>query len=78
MCGLWFEIGKRGLGNYPMFTVSFASQEREAADIGRKEAQRECDILRERLDASQRAWNATKRELEDKTRVYSSFDRELR
>lgn len=48
------------------------------AEIGRMEAQRECEVLRERLDSSQRAWNATKRELEEKMRVYSSLDHELR
>ncbi|XP_067938606.1 coiled-coil domain-containing protein 170-like [Watersipora subatra] len=54
------------------------NRERESAEIGRKEAERECEALRERLDSSQRAWSATKRELEDKTRVYSSLDNELR
>lgn len=42
------------------------------------ESLKEIEVLKERLDASQRAWSSTKRELEEKSRVYSSLDLELR
>ncbi|KAF6021904.1 CCDC170 [Bugula neritina] len=58
--------------------VEHLERERQSIEIGRQEALRECEVLKERLDSSQRAWNATTRELEEKTRVYSSLDHELR
>jgi len=61
-----------------LYTWVVIFQERQSIEIGRQEALRECEVLKERLDSSQRAWNATTRELEEKTRVYSSLDHELR
>lgn len=52
--------------------------DRDAVESGRRDLQREVELLKERLEASQKAWAATKRELDEKSKVYASLDREVR
>ena len=55
-----------------------ASQDHETAVSRERELLREIDILKERLDASQRAWNATRTELEERESRFSRHDAQVR
>ncbi|XP_013067200.2 coiled-coil domain-containing protein 170-like [Biomphalaria glabrata] len=52
--------------------------ERDNALAARRDLEREIDLLKERLDASHRALEATKNELQLKENRFSSLDRDLR
>ena len=53
-------------------TMFLIIQERDSAVAKENELRREIDMLKERLESSQRAWQATRRELEEKeSRFYS-------
>ena len=52
-------------------------KERDNADAKQRELQRELDNLNERMEASQRAWTATKRELAQYEGRYTHLDREV-
>ena len=52
-------------------------KERDNAEAKQRELQRELDNLNERMEASQRAWTATKRELAQYEGRYSHLDREV-
>ena len=53
-------------------------QDNEAAVGRERELLREIDLLKERLDASQRAWNATRTELEERASRFSRNDVQVR
>ena len=52
------------------------TKERDNAEAKQRDLQREIDSLNERLEASQRAWTATKRELAQYEGRYTHLDRE--
>ena len=52
-------------------------KERDNAEAKQRELQRELDNLNERMEASQRAWTATKRELAQYEGRYTHLDREV-
>lgn len=53
-------------------------QERDNALASRRDLEREIELLKERLDSTQRAWSATKHELETRDGHYTTVDREIR
>ena len=55
-----------------------SAQEHDAAASRERELLREIDLLKERLDASQRAWNATRTELEERAARFSRNDAQVR
>lgn len=60
-------------------TLEFVfNQERDSAINRQRELEHEIELLKERLDASQRAWSATKRELDERESRFSAADREIR
>ncbi|XP_013406676.1 coiled-coil domain-containing protein 170 [Lingula anatina] len=52
--------------------------ERDNAIMSKRELEQEIKLLKERLDASQRAWNATRHELDEREKRLSHLDREAR
>ena len=56
----------------------FVTQERELAVSRQRDYEREIDILKERLDASQRAWNATRTELEEREARFGRSETQLK
>ena len=61
-----------------MFVYAHSNQERDNALATVRDSEREIELLKERFESTQRAWTATKQELENRDTHYSSVDREIR
>ena len=57
--------------------MQFCFQERDNAHSARMDMKREIALLKERLDANDRALDATKAELEHRERRMSTLDKEV-
>ncbi|XP_074661960.1 coiled-coil domain-containing protein 170-like [Tubulanus polymorphus] len=71
------EVG-REQKNVSQYNTEIANikLERENAVAERRELLREVELLKERLESTQKAWNATRHELEDREQRLSKIDRE--